>query len=122
MQVDLGSLGFEEGGHLLGRRSLRQVAVNHEIEVTGTAPELELHLSTWCRAEGHRFRWDRDHGAARAVIIRGPAETDRWTGAERAGKPNPSHSDAVLDHPPRHWGLAARGSEVEAGTPEFDFR
>jgi hypothetical protein len=27
----------------------------------------------------------------------------------------------VADHPPRRWGLAARGALVEAGTPAFDF-
>jgi hypothetical protein len=29
--------------------------------------------------------------------------------------------DSVAEHPPRSWGLAARGSIIEAGTPEFDF-
>lgn len=123
MQVDLGELGFEEGGHLLVKRSLRQVAIGHEIEVTGVAPELEMHLGTWCRFEGHRFCWERHgQGGGHAVITRGGAETGRWTGSERAGMADPSHPDAVLDHPPRKWGLAARGSRVEAGTPEFDFR
>jgi hypothetical protein len=123
MQVDLGGLEFEEGGHLLVKRSLRQVPVGHEIAVTGTAPELEMHLRTWCRSEGHRFRWElHGQGGSRAVITRGGAETGRWAGSERAGKADPSYPDAVLDHPPRKWGLAARGSQVEAGTPEFDFR
>ena len=30
--------------------------------------------------------------------------------------------DAVAEHPPRSWGLAARGATIEAGTPEFDFQ
>ncbi|MEO8658400.1 MAG: ferritin-like domain-containing protein [Bryobacteraceae bacterium] len=113
MQVDLGRLGFDEGGHLLVKQCLRLVSVGDEIEVMGTAPELELHLRTWCRSEGHSFR----RGEGSAVIGRGGAETGRWAGSERAGG-----ADAVLDHPPRKWGLAARGSKVEAGTPEFDFR
>ena len=29
--------------------------------------------------------------------------------------------DEVAEHPPRSWGLAARGATIEAGTPEFDF-
>jgi hypothetical protein len=29
--------------------------------------------------------------------------------------------NAVVEQPPRKWGLAARGAIVEAGTPEFDF-
>jgi hypothetical protein len=122
MQVDLGELGFEEGGHLLVKRGLRLVPIGHEIQVTGVAPELELHLRTWCRSEGHHFGWDHPGpGGGHAVITRGGAEAGRWAGSERAGKADPSHPDAVLEHPPRKWGLAARGSQVEAGTPEFDF-
>jgi len=113
MQIDLCRLGFDEGGHLLVKQGLRQVPVGHEIEVTGAAPEWELHLRTWCRSEGHTFRCQN----GRAFIGRGSAETGRWVGSERAGGVN-----TVLDHPPRQWGLAARGSQVEAGTPEFDFR
>ncbi len=30
--------------------------------------------------------------------------------------------DSVAEHPPRSWGLAARGATIEAGTPEFDFQ
>lgn len=77
MQLDLGELGFEEGGHLLVKRSLRQVPVGDEIEVTGQAPELDLHLRTWCRSEGHHFGWVRGESVAgHAVITRGGAETN----------------------------------------------
>jgi len=123
MQVDLADLGFEEGGHLLVKRSLRRVPIGHEIEITGVAPELEMHLETWCRSEGHRLCWKRRaQGGGYGVIARGGAETGRWAGAERAGEVDPSLPGAVLEHPPGKWGLAARGSQVEAGTPEFDFR
>jgi hypothetical protein len=108
-EVTLADLGLDEGGHLLLKRALH---LAEEIRVTGTAPELEIHLRTWCRAEGHAFAWKRDYG----VIRRGVAEAGRWAGSERAGGLNP------VDHPPRGWGLAARGARVEAGAPEFDFR
>jgi hypothetical protein len=111
VQVDLGRLGFDEGGHLLVKRALRGVAVGEEIEVTGGAPELQLHLRTWCRSEGHAFRWE-----GRALISRGGAESGRWSGSECAGG-----AASVVEHAPRRWGLAARGAQVEAGAPEFDF-
>jgi hypothetical protein len=57
MQIDLGDLGFEEGGRLLGvKRALRQAPQGVEIEVAGSPPELELHLLAWRRAEGHAYR------------------------------------------------------------------
>jgi hypothetical protein len=108
-EVDLGDLGFDEGGHLPVKRALRSA---NEIAICGSAPDLEVHLSVWCRAEGHAMRW---HGG-RAVIRRGSAESSRWTGSERAGGADPE------EHPPRSWGLAARSARVEAGAPEFDFR
>jgi hypothetical protein len=108
-QVALDDLSFEEGGHLLVKRALRGA---EQVEVRGRSPELELHLAVWCRAQGHAFEWKQDH----AAIRRGGAEAGRWAGSERAGGERP------VEHPPRSWGLAARGARVEAGAPEFDFR
>ncbi|HEY2012840.1 MAG TPA: hypothetical protein VGH38_05030, partial [Bryobacteraceae bacterium] len=122
MQVDLDTLGFDEGGHLLVKRALRSGSVGEEIVVTGTAPELETHLRAWCRSEGHSFRWLPDSlPHAHAVLVRGGSEADRWAGSQRAGAPGASQPRAVADHPPRSWGLAARGARVEAGSPEFGF-
>jgi hypothetical protein len=53
VRVDLGALGFGEGGHLLVKRALRSGSAGEEIEVTGSAPELESHLRAWRRAAGH---------------------------------------------------------------------
>ena len=39
MQVDLGTLGFAEGGYLLIKRALRQAGPGGEVSVTGTAPD-----------------------------------------------------------------------------------
>jgi len=108
-EVTLGDLSLEEGGHLLVKRALRSAS---EVVVRGTSPDLEIHLGVWCRAEGHSFQWDRDH----ATIHRGVAQAGRWVDSQRSGGEEPE------EHPPRSWGLAARGARVEAGAPEFDFR
>jgi hypothetical protein len=108
-EVDLADLGFAEGGHLLLKRALRE---DDEVAVRGSAADLEVHVSVWCRAEGHTMRWQ----GGRGVIQRGSAESGRWAASQRAGGPDP------VEHPPRAWGLAARGACVEAGAPEFDFR
>jgi hypothetical protein len=123
MHVDLGSLAFAEGGYLLVKRALREVAPGASIGVTGSAEELDVHLRAWCRAEGHRFEWQPGHGAVpgQARIARGTAEAERWAGANRAAGDGPPDQDSVANHPPLSWGLAARGAMVESGTPEFDF-
>jgi hypothetical protein len=122
MEVNLGALGFAEGGYLLVKRALAQVSPGQQITVTGTAPDLDVHLRAWCRAEGHQFdRHEGDPLAGRVAIRNGGVERNRWAGAERAAPPAGSTADDVADHAPRRWGLAARGATVEAGTPEFDF-
>jgi len=123
MQVDLETLGLAEGGYLLIKRALRQAGTDGEITVTGTMPELDVDLRAWCRAEGHRFDWRPGPAGTRghAVVLNGGAEASRWTGAQRAGAPGAVRPDTVAEHPPRSWGLAARGAIVEAGAPAFDF-
>jgi hypothetical protein len=124
MYVDLGSLAFVDGGYLLVKRALRRVAVGEPISVTGDSEGLEVDLRAWCRAEGHRFEWHARAGTARgqANILAGAAESERWAGAHRTTGEGESDEDAVAEHPPRSWGLAARGATIEAGTPEFDFQ
>ena len=123
MQIDLGSLGLVEGGYLLIKRALREAGSQEEIAVTGTAPELDVDLRAWCRTEGHRFDWRPVSNGTRshAVIRSGEAEAGRWAGAQRVGQSGTTRADAVAEHAPRSWGLAARGAIVEAGAPEFDF-
>jgi hypothetical protein len=104
--VDLGDLGLDEGGHLLIERALRQHAA---VDVRGTADTLAVDLPAWCRARGHTItRTERGF-----AITRTPH--DRWAGAERAGS-----VDRPVDHAPARWGLAARGSLVEAGVRDLD--
>lgn len=123
IDVDLGTLGFGEGGHLLVKRALRHAGAGHPITIAGASPELAIDLRSWSRDEGHEFQVVPNNGSgpAHVVIVDGGAEASRWSGAQRAGHANPERPDAVAAHAPRRWGLAARGATVEAGTPEFDF-
>jgi hypothetical protein len=120
MRVELGDLGFAEGGALLIKRALRLAAAGGQISVAGSAPDLELHLRSWCRMEGHTLQW-LGAGDSQALITVALTAAARWSGAERAGSPDPSAPAAIAEHPPRRWGLAARGALVESGSPEFAF-
>jgi hypothetical protein len=122
-RVDLGPLGFGEGGHLLVKRGLRSVPAGGEVEVAGSDPDLELHLGTWCRAEGHRVRPAGTSGSGGRVwaVARGRADAARHEGTAPAGHADASRPGAIVEHPPAAWGLAARGAQVEAGGPEFGF-
>jgi hypothetical protein len=122
MQLELDTLGFAEGGYLLLKRALRQAGPGQAVIVTGEAPGLEVDLRAWCRAEGHRFEWRTESAAdgGRAVIFNGGAESARWADARLVGVDGVP-GDSVAEHPPRRWGLAARGATIETGTPEFDF-
>jgi hypothetical protein len=84
-------------------RALARLPAGARLRVVGTDPHLLVHLKAWGRAEGHDVVGD--------VVVRGTAPDRRLAGAVRAGGPG------VVDHPPRSWGLAARGSLVEAGGP-----
>jgi hypothetical protein len=120
MRVSLGNLAFDQGGAPLVKRTIRTAHPGDQILLSGTAPELELHVTTWCRSEGHTVKW-LGSGDVQAIITVGPAAAARWSGAERAGLPDPSLPGAVVEHPPVRWGLAARGALVESGSPEMRF-
>jgi hypothetical protein len=123
INVDLGSLPFAEGGHLLIKRALRNAGPGESITVTGTSPELEIDLGSWCREEGHSLNIPprRTDQPVQAAIVNGGAEAKRWTGSQRAGQADAALAGGVVTHAPRRWGLAARGATIEAGSPEFDF-
>ncbi len=112
-RVDLGTLGFDRGAHLLVNRALAQLAAGESLEVIGRAPHLEIHLRAWCRQRGHPLQTGE-----RLIVRRGHADLDRWHGAERAGG---AGRDGALRHARSTWGLAARGARVESGAPEFRF-
>jgi hypothetical protein len=117
MRVELGELGFDEGGALLIKRALRLAGPGGQVSVSGSAPDLELHLRSWCRSEGHDLQWlDTD-----ALITGASNVAARWSGAERSGSPDPDAPNSVAQHASQRWGLAARGALVERGSPEFAF-
>lgn len=109
--IDLEDLGLDRGGHLLLERALRELAVGGELRVTGRDPALEVHLRAWARSKGHTLRES-------GVLVRGGAESARWTGAERAGGAAPGE---VRERPGPTWGVAARGALIEAGGPSVHF-
>ena len=122
MHVDLGTLGFAEGGYLLVKRALRRTRPGESISVCGSAGTLGIDLRAWCRVEGHHLEWQDapDNAGGQAEVINGGAQAGRWSTARRVGDSSPD-GDSVAEHAPRAWGLAARGATIEAGTPEFDF-
>ncbi len=119
-RVDLGDLSLAEGAHLLLKRALRRLEPREVIEVDARAPDAAIGLRSWAREEGHGFR--KNGGPGRFLIEKGTAEDDRWAKAETTGHPDARLPGGVLSEPPARWGLAARGSTLEAGMPEFDFR
>jgi TusA-related sulfurtransferase len=116
--LDLGRLGFERGAHLLVRRALREMPVGGRLTVTGADPALGVHLRAWARHEGHRLAPIPDGPGGTYELVRGAADRDRWSDAERAGGPGP---DGIVARAPAHWGLAARGALVETGGPPAPF-
>jgi hypothetical protein len=129
VRIDLGDLGFDEGGHLLVKRALSSLPGGGEVEVAGAGADLDLHLATWCRAQGHRVRPSNEatRGPAAAgpppawIVTRAADGHGRVEGAARAGHADASRPGAVAEHPPATWGLAARGARIEPGSPDFGF-
>jgi TusA-related sulfurtransferase len=117
--LNLETLGFERGAHLLVQQTLRNLRPGDELGVTGSDPALVVHLEAWCRQNGHRVRQalDTDFGV-RAWVARGRADLDRWADAQRAGGPKPS---GIVSDPAPDWGLAARGALIESGGPSPPF-
>ncbi|MGF1599202.1 MAG: ferritin-like domain-containing protein [Acidimicrobiales bacterium] len=116
--VHLGDLGFDGGAHVLVARGLRRVEAGATVSVVGSHHDLRSQLRAWCTANGHRLVNDGPEAGVLAVE-KGTTSASRWVGAVPAGSPARGE---VVERPPAHWGLAARGVWVEAGgpTPRFD--
>jgi hypothetical protein len=125
--IDIEGLSFEGGAHLLIKRALRDVPVGSRLGVYGYAHAADVHLSTWCRSQGHRLLPPEspanggDQGSLIGWVERGGAETGRWRGADRAGHARAATPGSIAEMPKGAWGLAARGATVELGAPEFHF-
>jgi hypothetical protein len=120
--IDIEDVGFDRGAHLLIKHALRGMSPGERLEIRSRAPDFDVHLRGWCRAQGHRLEFS-DHMPGVAWITPGDAHTSRWHGAERAGAALAAEgqADGVVDRAAPAWGLAARGALVEAGGPDFGF-
>ena len=116
MLVDLGHIGLDEGAHIIIKYAIDQLEPGAHVDVCGTNPELRVHLRAWCRARGHRYE-DRDSDGAIARLTRGAAAGAQLRNSEPAGHASLAMSGAIVEHPPRHWGVAPRGAQVELGGP-----
>lgn len=120
--INIESLSFSHGAHLLLKRALRALPPGERLGVQ-VAPKDEdhereflTHLRSWCRAQGHEF-FDGNESVC-AWIGRSATMNGRWQQAERAGV---GSWDTPLDAPSLRWGFAARGSAVEAGGQSFHY-
>jgi TusA-related sulfurtransferase len=118
--INIESLSFMDGAHLLLKKALRELLPGEQLGVQGTAPELAVHLRGWCRAQGYDFLPD-ESGKLTAWIVRGATANGRWKGAEQTGAADSAEPNAVRASPPLQWGLAARGATIEAGGPAFPY-
>ncbi|GAA2207183.1 hypothetical protein GCM10009850_026410 [Nonomuraea monospora] len=115
----LAGIGFDQGARTIIRGELAALPPGGRLGVAGDHDALLVHLSAWCRKEGHRLEIPpAGTSSVRAWITPGPTAHVRWARAERAGGAGVS---GVVSHPPAHWGLAARGALVEPGGPPAPF-
>src|SRR5262249_53217687 len=113
--IDIETLSFTSGAHLLLKRALRDLPIGGRLGVRASATDCAMDLRGWCREQGHEFLEGDDQFVA--WVVRGAASQGRWRGAERAGLSDAREKDAVRAAPPADWGFAARGAAIEAGGP-----
>lgn len=120
--IDIEDLGLDQGALLLVRRALAALPEGGRLAVRGRAPEWDLHLRAWCRQQGHVLTFDTDdHGHLQACITRHGQALGRWRGALATGHADLQRTGALAGHAEPEWGLAARGAQVEAGSPAYAF-
>ena len=120
--VDLGPLGFDDGGTVLLAHALRRagLAVGAGVLVRGLGRDLGIHGRAWCRAKGHRFVEAAADGRGFSFVTGAHAQAQEID-AQRAGHRDARRPGAVAATASPHWGLAARGALVEAGTRPVHF-
>ncbi|NML45147.1 ferritin-like domain-containing protein [Ramlibacter sp. G-1-2-2] len=116
--IAIDALGMDQGAHLLVKRALAEVQPGETLRVDGSGPHWDVPLLAWCRQHGHAAETCSDH----VLVTRGPFQQGRWAGAAQAGQASLDAVGALAERAPPVWGLAARGAQVEAGSPGFVFR
>ena len=115
--INIEALSFENGAHLLIKKSLRDLPAGARLGVCAASDnerEFLTHLRGWCRTNGHEFFLPEAENVS-AWIGRGASVNGRWKGAERSEITSP------LDAPSLRWGFAARGAMVESGGENFHY-
>lgn len=120
--IDIDTLGFDAGAHLLVKHGLLALPAGGTLGVVGAGAGWESQLSAWCRSQGHACQLTDEHGRSVARVTRGGAQAGRWRGAMHTGHADPALDAAVAEQAQARWGLAARGATVEAGSPAMHFR
>ena len=114
--IDIETLSFTSGAHMLLKRAMRDLPVGGRLGVRASAPDFAVHLRGWCREQGHDFV----EGDSQFVawIVCGAASHGRWRGSERAGGSSAKENSATpVAAPPADWGVAARSAAIEPGGP-----
>lgn len=123
--IDIESLSFERGAHLLLKKKLSEVPIGGKLAVFGDSPDAAIHLRAWCRTHGHEFatagRGQDSSQRFLGWVTRGSSTESRWRDAISTGNVDATSPGAVKELPSQSWGLAARGALVERGGPEFNF-
>jgi hypothetical protein len=120
--IDIEGLGLDEGGLLLVRRALAALSAGESLRVRGGPPGWDLHLTAWCRQEGHDVETRRlASGDIEAVLTRSSWAEGRWRDALGSGHSRLADDELPAEHADPAWGLAARGATVEAGGPSIGF-
>lgn len=120
--IDIESVGFDAGAHLLVKLALGRLAVGEVLRVRSQGEGWEGPLAAWCRSQGHAVDFDAAAGHIEARVTRGAVQAGRWRAAAVTGVIDPRADNAVSPQAEARWGLAARGATVEAGSPAFAFR
>ncbi|MGZ3771001.1 MAG: ferritin-like domain-containing protein [Bdellovibrio sp.] len=109
--INIENLGFDTGAHILIKKNLEKMNAGETLEVIGQAPEWQAQAAAWCRTQGHYFSCSENKG----FITKGSVEKQRWNAEAKSSVGVLAEASPVL-------GLAARGAQVEIGSPEFQFR
>src|SRR5215475_2970155 len=117
--IDIETLSFTSGAHLLIKRALRDLPAGGRLGVRASAPDFAVHLRGWCREQGHKYLEGDDQFLSWIAPV--AAAHGRWRQAERAGQADAQGNDALRAAPPADWGFAARGAAIEAGGPAFHY-